>query len=311
MATVKAIIEEKNARLNSVPDEFLTQVERVQQKIFVELLSLVNTLEQKNGSFTTTAKNLSRVALLIEDLRETLAGGEYPVIVQSFIDEFATQKFLSDSYFEQSFPDFSRSPFADAILKKSQADARQALLGSPVDSKFLQPIETILTDSISTGATWKDTVLSIREFVEGSEGVDGRLLRHAKGISHDKFAFSDRAYSSAVADELGNDWFLLSGSIIETSRCVCIKFHEQYFHRKEIQAFARGEGLGDCKVGDLWAGAVPETNESTIFIYAMGFGCRHNWLPVSVFSVPKNVIVRNLENGNYEPGRAEREAVGV
>lgn len=311
MATLSQIIKDKNDRLSQVPDEFLTQVEKVQKSIFTEFLTLAETIDRKGGFIVGDAKNINKIAVIIEDLRSVLAVSEYPDIVQKFVNEFGVQKILNDTYFEKAFSEFGGSTFADAVLKKSQQDAIQAFLGSPIDSDFLQPIEKLLTDSIMSGAGWRDTVVAIRQNVEGGGGYDGRLLSYSKQIAHDQFAFADRSYSNAISDELENEWFILSGSIIATSRCVCRKFHQEVFHFKEIEGFARGEGLGDCKVDGLWAGAVPDTNEQTIFIYCFGFNCRHNWLPISVFSVPKNVIERNILSGNYKPDKAEVEALGL
>lgn len=310
--SLKQIISEKNARLNNVPDEFLSQVEKYQKSLFPEILSIIDTIERKNGFIVASHANINKIAGIVEDLRSVLATSEFPTIVQSFVDEFTSQKILNDAYFEKAFTDFSGSSFADAVLKKSQDDAIQALLGSPVDTEFLQPIEKLLTDSVMSGSPWKDTVINIRDAVEGGDGYDGRLLSHSKNIAHDTFAISDRSYQNAVNDSLDTEWYLYSGSTIDSSRCFCVARHEHYFHYKELEAFGRGENIGDCKdKRGLWNGAFDDTNEKNIFLYVGGHACRHSLLGVSVFVVPDDVISRNLTNGNYTPDLAEREALSL
>lgn len=307
--TLKQIIKEKTVRLKEVPDALLSEVQKIQKNIFTNLISILESIDKQGGFLVASADNIKKLSTLTEDLKDELFGSDYLDVVKEFVDEFDTQKKLIDLTGKKEFPEFEGSKLADELMDKSKDDALKALLGSPLDTEFLTPLDSILTDSISTGASWKDTVQNIRDFVEGSAEKDGRLLQYSKQIAHDSFAFADRAYTNAIADELESEWFLYSGGELPTSRCFCIERTEKYFHYKEIEAFGRGENLGECKSGDLWAGAVPSTNEKTIFIYAGGFNCQHSILPVSVFSVPKDVIQRNIDNGNYEPSERELELV--
>lgn len=310
--SLKKIIEEKNARLNDVPDEFLSQIEKFQKTLFPEIISIIDALDRKDGFIVASHSNINKIATIIEDLRSTLATSEFPTIVQSFVDEFASQKILSDAYFEKAFTDFSGSSFADAVLKKSQDDAIQAFLGSPIDKEFLLPIESLLTDAVGAAGSWKETVQNIQAFATGTDETDGKLLRYGKQIAHDRFAISDRSYGNAVNDELETEWYLYSGGEIETTRCFCRERHEKYFHWKEVMDWGEGKNLGECETDNgLWQGAFASTNGTNIFLYAGGANCRHNLLGVSVFSVPEEDIRRNIANGNYEPDKAEREALGL
>lgn len=307
--TLKQLIKQKALRLESVPATLLSEVEKLQKKIFTDLLIILEQIEKEGGFLKATADNIRKLSDITVTLKDQLFGEDYVNKVSDFIKEFDEQKKIADNLFEKEFKDFQPSDLADTLLEKSKDDALEKLLGSPLDTEFLKPLESILTDSISTGASWRDTVDSIQNFVTGDEDRDGKLLQYSKQIAHDAFAFSDRAYTSAVADELESEWFFYSGGELPTTRCFCSERTEKYFHYKEIEAWARGEDLGECKSGDLWAGAVPATNEKTIFIYAGGFNCQHSILPVSVFSVPADVIKRNLDNGNYTPSEKELELV--
>lgn len=309
MATLKELIKAKNIRLEKIPDAFLSEVEKLQRKMFADLLSILDTIDREGGFIKASAENIRKLSGIITEAKEELFGGDYVDISNEFIKEFDSQKLANDKIFTKEFTEFSGSDLADELLRKSKEDALQALLGSPLDTEFLQPLDKLLSDAIGTGAGWKDTVQNIRDFVEGNKDVDGRLLQYSKQIAHDSFAFSDRAYTNAVSDELESEWFFYSGGEIETTRCFCKTRLEKYFHYKEFEAWGRGENLGDCKSGDLWAGAVPSTNEKTIFVYGGGFNCRHSIMPVSVFSVPADVIQRNLANGNYTPSEKELELV--
>lgn len=307
--TLKEILNKKNEALLSVPDEFLSKIQKVQKQFFMQLNDLIDSIEKSNGFIDATGKNLTAVSSI--DLKEILNETDYNKIVDDFSKAFSDQKDINDKYFDEINDKFKPSSFADKVLEQAQKDAVIALTEAPLDQKFLKPIEDILFDSVATGASWKDTVTAIRDFVEGSDEEDGKLLQYSKQIAHDNFAYADRAYSNVLADDMEAEWFFYSGDTIDSSRCFCVERHEKYFHYKEIEAWGRGENLGKCKSGDLWAGADPNTNEKTIFLFAGGFNCGHTIMPVSVFDVPKEVLQRNIANGNYEPSDAEAEELGL
>lgn len=306
--TLKELIKLKNQRLESIPDALLSVVERTQKQVFSELLSLLDKFDRTGGAITASTENLLLMSEIMDDLKKTLLDSDYTQAVKEFAKEFDVQKVFNDDYFKKAFDIEADKAIADALVKQAKTDAVKALLSSPLDENFLKPIENILIDSIATGSGFTETLKSIQDFVEGSGDKDGKLLSYSKQIAHDDFAFSDRSYTNAIADDLGEiEWYLYSGGEIPGSRCFCKERHEKFFHYKEIEAWGKGEDLGVCKSGDLWQGAVPATNAQTIFIYAGGFGCIHSILPVSIFQVPKDVVERNISNGNYAPKEKELE----
>lgn len=309
--TFKEYLEKKNARLKTVPDELLSRIERFQKKLYSRLIAIVDDLTREGGFLKADAQNLRKQISISSGLKDDLFGDEYLDIVNDYIKEFDAQSKINDLVIKKQFKEFDSSEFAKVTLEKSKLSAHELLLDTPLETEFLKPLDELLTNSITSGASWNDTVQNIRDFVEGNEDVDGRLLNYSKQIAHDAFAEADRSYTNAVADDLESEWFLYSGGELPTSRCFCDERHEKYFHYKEVEAWGRGENIGDCRSGDLWAGANRNTNEKTIFIYAGGYNCEHSIMPVSVFSVPKSVLQRNIESGNYNPSEGERELLGL
>ena len=305
------LIKKKNARLEAVPDKFLTTVEKVQKRLFTELMALVNDLTVKNGFIELSTANLATVDKIIADLRIAIHDSDYFKAVREFGKEFDVQGDINEKYFKESFQDFTSSAVGDAVVENAKKTAVDALLGAPLDTNFLKPAQDLLTDLVTSGAGWKDSVQAIRDFAEGNEDVDGKLLQYSKQIAHDSFAYSDRSYTNAASDEIDAEWYYYSGGELPTTRCFCEERNGQYFHYKEIEAWGRGEDLGDCRSGDLWAGADRNTNEQTIFILLGGHNCMHSLMPVSIFDVPKDVIERNISKGNYEPTQFESDELGL
>lgn len=311
MATLAEIIKEKNRRLERVPDEFLSQVQKSQKKIFAELLSLLSQFNLVDGKIEISSANLAVVDEVIEGLKVVLYGSDYSDAVAEFAKEFDKQGKINNDYFEKAFDDFKTPEIATEILARSKKTTVEALIGGSMDENFLKPAEQMLSNLVTSGAGFREAVISIREFAEGGEEVDGRLLKYAKQIAHDSFAISDRSYTNAVSEELESEWFFYSGGEIATTRCFCEQRNGKHFHFKELEAFGRGENLGECKSGELWQGANIQTNEQTIFIFAGGYNCMHSILPVSIFDVPREVVQRNIDNGNYSPTAFEVEEIGL
>ena len=88
---------------------------------------------------------------------------------------------------------------------------------------------------------------------------------------------SDRAVTNTVAEQLGLNWYLYTGGLLDTTRPFCKARNGKYFRKEEVQSWAT---LGD------WAGRMAGTDEKTIFVTAGGYNCQHAILPVSEAAVP-------------------------
>jgi hypothetical protein len=85
-----------------------------------------------------------------------------------------------------------------------------------------------------------------------------------------------------VSSDLGLEFYLYVGGIIDKTRHFCEEKAGKFFHHREIEQWAEGD----------WKGKRPDTTKSSIFIYAGGFNCLHQILPVHVSVVPADVIER-------------------
>lgn len=266
-------------------------------------------LNQVNGMIVPSIDNLKVIDSIREFIHDELIKSDYTNAVRDYAKEFDKQAGLNKSYYTKEFNSDFSTVVADAAVKQTKKAVVQALITDSVSAGFLTPLENTLNVAVQSGASFSETLQSIRDFVEGNSDVDGAILKYSKQLAHDSFANADRAYNSAVSDELGLEWFLWAGGEIATSRCFCIERHGKYYHYKEIEAWGAGDNVGDC--GYPWAGMNRATNAQTIFNYAGGYGCLHTVAGVSIFSVPKEDVMRNVENGNYSLSPVEAEFFGV
>jgi len=307
------IIRRKSARLESIPDAFISAVERDQRQILSGIIELFAGLDTKSGKILMSEANLSAIESIGANLRAVMLESKYIESLTKFAKEFDIQGELNDTYFFKAFPkEFEVSAIADAVLQARKQQVIDLLIESPIDTEFILPIKEQLLNAVSSGASLTDTIKGIREFVAGTPEKDGKLLSYSKQIAYDGFALADRSYTNAIADELDAEWFYYSGGLLKTSRPFCERFNNKYFSKRQIENF--GEGLDETgktlPEKDL-LGRIEGTNKNSIFVTAGGYNCRHSWMPVSVFLVPKDVIRQNIELGYITLSKTEAALVGL
>lgn len=307
MPTLSEIIREKHARLNTVPDNFITAVDKNNAKIFEEILRLLEALEVKSGKIVVSARNLELSQQIVNRLEVVIFDGEYMTALTEFAKQFNVQAGINNQYFEKEFKEFkkvfavpSNADLFKTALTQSQKSAIELLAQGGVQQQFSNPLKDLINAGITGNASLVETIKSVNSFIIGTNERGGALTINAKQVSHDGFAFSDRQYTKAISEQLGIEWFKYDGGVIEDSRPFCEQYHGQYFHAMEVADFGDGIDLdGSPLTKAELQGRYPQTNRATIFTFAGGFNCRHNWLPVSIASVPKEVIQRNIAKGYY------------
>lgn len=289
-------------RINTVPEEFLKKVPASEREVYDRVVELLAKLEVKNGKYVISNKNLKIAAQIATELRGALLSSSYVNAVTDFAKQFDVQKDVNNELFTRLFPEFAPTELTNSIMNIAKRNTIDLLLNRASDTDFVAPLRTTIEQAVINGAGFRETLTSIKNFIEGNEDVDGALLRYSKTYAHDSFAVADRSYTAIVSYEIGAEWFLYSGGKIETTRRFCLDRYGKFFHRKEVEAWGK---LGD------WNGKVPETDSDTIFSYAGGYNCMHSILPQSIMAVPRDVIERNILSGNFVPSKFEVEELGL
>lgn len=320
MATLNEILTDKNNRLESVPLDFEKSATKSQDPFLDSIIALLDDLEKKDGVIVQNVANLAIVDQIVDQLRTTLNQSGYLQAVASFADEFDTQKIVNDDYFKKIVDTFEDVPLATGFYNRQKREAVNFLIGAGVEPTIITPIRTLLDDAVMTGASLSETIGGLRLFVSGDPTKDGILQGYAKQIAYDSFAISDRTYTNTISTELGLDWFFYSGGVLEQifnskgnqiggTREFCFVRDGNHYHRKEMELWTTKEG--EPKPANEWGGMIPTTDSQTIFINLGGYRCQHSAMPVSAIVVPKDVLIRNLESGNFKPSAKERGLLGI
>lgn len=281
---LEQLIKEKSNRLNDIPLELQNAVIKQQKQVLDEILSLLNDLDVKNGQIVISKENLRTIERISDDLKKVFLNDEYLKSVKEFAKEFDKQALLNNKVIDSGLGEIVSPIASEAYIQTAKKGAVTALVNT---SEFITPIQTMLENAVVNGASLKDTINSIRTFATGNDKVDSKVLSYVKQISNDSFAIADRSYTSIISEYLDNDWYYYAGGEKQTTRCFCEERVGNYYHYKEIEAWGKGENLGQCNIGGgKWAGQIAGTNESTIYSYLGGYNCMHSLIPVSESIVP-------------------------
>ena len=66
--TLKEILEEKEQRLESVPDDFASKTEQVQKETLKRAIALLDSLERQGGNIVLNEKNLAKIQEITDEL---------------------------------------------------------------------------------------------------------------------------------------------------------------------------------------------------------------------------------------------------
>lgn len=317
MASLSSILQAKLSILTNSPEEFLTTVEKTQIRLLREVEELMEKLQFEGDKLKVTQKNFSIIEKIDTRLRETFNRSEYVKGMEEFSSKFKDLEKLNTQYFKKEFK-ANTSDIVKTVIKNSRAQSVELLMGqSAMDAALFNPIKETLIQAVTSQGSWSDLVKSIRNIAIGTDEYEGKLLKYTKQIASDTLNTADRSVSSAVISELGAEFVQYVGNEKDTTRCFCLQRYGKFYHVEEVRAW----GNGDLTAGDLdnecnigggkWAGMFQNTNESTIFIWAGGYNCRHSIVLRSAASVPKDVLERAIEAGYYKPSKKEREALGL
>lgn len=217
--------------------------------------------------------------------------------------------------FEEEIGEFKSNPASKGAFELSKNQTLLLLLGESLNKPLFSKVESLLVNSVSQNALTTDLFLSMNTLITGGEQRLGALSSYTTTNNNirDEFSTSDREYTQQTADLQNIVWYLYAGGQVRDTRDFCEARDGKYFHKSEVRLWvtAKQRGAGNPSPSTKWQGQRPSTTSSTIFTVCGGYNCNHSLMPVSIFSVPKAVIERNIRNGNFTPTENERKQLGL
>jgi uncharacterized protein (DUF2164 family) len=261
-------IQELQLAIESRMDEALP---KVFAKLSNQVIDLASNLSL---DATDRAKTLKEMIKLRKDISDTIINNSlYQTQVAEVLKGFEMLADLSNDYMSIILDDFKpKTELYKAILQTNIETTKNALLGAGIRDNFSTAIQEVLKDNIAGVGTRAKLNDTLRKFIEGTPENAPFLNRYIKQTTNDSVMTFNAEYIQTISDDLGVEYYLYAGTLIEDSRSFCQARSGRYFTTDEVKAWANLKG---------WQGRMAGTNSNTIFIYRGGYNCRHQLWPVS------------------------------
>lgn len=281
-----------------LPDELARQIEeiilgadrrfafsmnRVQNTLYESLLVIIKNLEVDNEGYIL--QNAANRKLLVEaeaKISEIFASNLYQNPVENFVFTIPKIDELNQKYFT-TIPRFKENKqFLKSLQTQTIKTVERYILQDGLQSQVVDPLIQILNQNVNIGGRFSGFLQQVQDYIKGNDKVEGRALKYSRNFLKDSLFQYSRSYQESVTRDLGLDWYLYSGGLIDTSREFCIHRAGKYYQRKEIESWANL----------TWAGKHQNTTESSIFVFCGGYGCTHSLIPVHESIVPAEDLIR-------------------
>jgi hypothetical protein len=270
-------------------ERFSLAVVRIQGDLYRQLTGILKDLKlDPQGYILQTAENRAILRQAENVFSDVINNSVYKNAVEQTIGTIPDIDSLNERYFETVSKAFKPNRvYLRSLQQQIIGNVNTYLLQDGLMVNVKIPLNQILNQNINSGGSFSGMLDQLRSFITGS-GQEGKLLRYSRTYLTDALFNYSRSYQQAVTADLGLEYYYYQGGLTGKgkgsggSRPFCIERADKYYHQSEIEAWASEE----------WAGKREGTTESSIFIFAGGWNCRHSIVPVHVSIVPKEVIER-------------------
>jgi hypothetical protein len=269
----------------SANEKLLATIGKLQNLLFNRLNIVIKDLElDSEGYIKQSSSNRKVLRDAQSEFDNTVKASGFAKAVETHLKTIPKLDTLNTDYFKSISESFSTNRnFIRDLQKQIIQEVNQFILQDGLQANVKIPLNQILNTNVNSGGSFSGFQDQLRDFIKGNDQAEGRLLRYVRTYISDVLFNYSRAWQQAVTADLKLEYYLYSGGLMDTSRPFCTERAGQYFHQKEIEAWAELE----------WKGKNPLTTKSSIFILAGGYSCRHQIIPVHEIIVPKDVIERN------------------
>lgn len=279
--TAPQLAERLETIITRAEERFGAAILESQKQMYSDIVVLLKDLELDGGGYIKNSganrKIIQQAGKLFNSSLES--SGYYGALGQ-YVSNLAVINEANAIYFAALSESFAPNKlFIKSLQKQTVESLESTLLNEGLAANVKQPLLNILNQNVNGGGSFSGMLDQVRGYIQGVEGKQGTLMKYSRTWTADALFNYSRSYQQAVSTDLGLEFYFYSGGIVKDSRDFCRERHDQHFHQKEIESWAALD----------WQGKNPNTTESSIFIYAGGYSCRHSMIPVHKSTVPQEV----------------------
>lgn len=295
MSDIKRIVTTIEDAVNSISD---TAKQR-QPVLLKELLALLKKLDTRGDTLLNNINNLKIINNIKVRLEKLIIDNKYQAGVKDFIAAYNDIQQLHNAYFAA----FASKPTHEII--KSNQRALNILTRTAIETTVNNLTETglqagvteglrkLMLTNINMGGSYADMTEQLRHYLIGDKENAGALEKYVRTYTTTAINQYSAEYNKTIADDLGLEWYVYDGSLIETSRQFCIHAVEKkYIHKSEFDTLLDGDFDGVHihinKATGLPDGMLPGTDASNLIRRRGGWNCGHSMIAVDDLIVPQN-----------------------
>ena len=289
------LLRQLNDLIDSSVDSFNDRIPSLERDIFNRIQLALKDLDVKRGQITPTVRNLRKINKLKREMERAILNDKYLAKVGDFGESFDKVQKLQTEYFATLESGFGLPKFVKELQKTSIEAMTEGLTMAGIRTNISEKAAEIVRRNISESANFGDLLSEMREFLTKTEETAGALTRHAHVLTTDALNGFAREYNQIVSDDLGIQWFIYTGALVDESRDFCKALvKKKFIHISEFDEITNPKGkvaLIDGKRVSK-AGLKPKTNPVTFRSFAGGFNCAHLVSPIDTDFVPENIRKR-------------------
>jgi hypothetical protein len=285
--SAQQLAEDLEQLIISATDDFASGVDLIEGTVYNRLLGILKNLELDQDGFIKQSQVNRNTLYDAENLiNEYLPGESLPHLVSNILTVIPAIDETNNSYFESVSPKFNPNRnYIKSLQSQTIQQIESTLLQDGLTASIKNPLINILYQNINTGGQFSGFLQQVRDFIQGNEEVEGRVLSYSRTYLRDTLFNYSRAYQQSVVADLKLVYYSYNGGVMDKTRPFCLERVGLFFHESEVISW----------VSEDWKGKRPDTTESSIFIYCGGYNCTHSLIPVHESIVPEEVKNRVLE----------------
>ena len=247
----------------------------VEKQLFIELEKLILSIDSLGGRFKQDKTAFQVLSSLKPKLAEIVKQSDYSKRIFEFVDSFDE---INDNI-KRLHKDFNQASIPEVLLKTEKAgfirETVATLNDAQINSAFSETIRKVLFQRVNLGAGVGDTLSTIREMVQGSDGNLGILTRWSGQVARDALGQYQGNVNAKIQQEFDFAGYIYIGTLVDDSRPQCERWLNKGFIpiselNKEL-SWAHRNGSGMVKV----------TTSDTFAVYRGGYNCRHEAIPTN------------------------------
>jgi hypothetical protein len=260
-----------------------------------KLYRLTKGLETNGDVLLNTVNNLKIINQLKVKIEKLIIDPKYKSQLKQFVQSYNDIAQLHNDYFANIAGNVSASKALDVLKKTAIETTLNSLTETGIDAYVTGPLKKILLANTQAGGSYADMIGQLRGYMLGKDGNEGALEQYIRTYGTTAINQFSAEYNKSIADDLGLEWYVYTGSLLTTSRPFCIKaVDKKYIHASEFQTLLDGDfgALGKVhlnKKTGLPDGMMDGTDPENFPRRRGGWNCGHQLIAVATMIVPMNI----------------------